>query len=629
MPETQYLDQNGNPVSHQNVYLDANGNPTPVGHPPPDPTEQNAVIDKMQAEASQPTFSERFLSGFGVTPEAIDEAKNNPTKFALKQAGQSLIMGPKAVYDYAKTAGQGIYEGGKEVGNALIAQDQGKGSTVENLVNAAHGVAHGVAQSVPFVGSAGEQVVSDASKGNVGAAAGTLTALGLQGAALRAAGSSPKEVVADEPTTAKVSQHLTNSLSPSRTNQRWAPSVKAAIQSGDLASAVQDAKVSDPVTGQLTAEPLKVENRAQFHDALSQRKDSLWKGEVIPKLEAAGPVPVDKAAVLKSLVLPEQKSISAKVTPKVYDNAVSDQKQFYSGDYPMDIAEAQERAQDLNAQLDAFFKNPSSPETVEARAPKLAAILNERAALNEQINAAVDKMTGSGVADLKKRWGNLKSVEDQAFRAKVASEVSKNPGLAKAMSPYMVGKLAAGAAMMLTGHVEAALALGTYGAAELGTKIIFDRFRNPDSQLKKAVGILEKMPKAPAAASIAPPSSAQPTPSPVTPVAAPQAEPVPPRSRVGEIDFTHISPKRSAESMLKQAGFERNEQGKYVRVKANVPRETPTLPPNIPTEPLARPEPSSPLGGKNVPESFRRLRLTPERVKELEELSRRNKKGKK
>ena len=51
MPQIVYLDENGNPQKDAPIYLDANGNPGPAGHSSDYMARQNALIDKMQADA--------------------------------------------------------------------------------------------------------------------------------------------------------------------------------------------------------------------------------------------------------------------------------------------------------------------------------------------------------------------------------------------------------------------------------------------------------------------------------------------------------------------------------------------------------------------------------------------------
>lgn len=68
MPETQYLDEQGNPARHANVYLDDNGNPAPAGHSAPYLTAQNEIIDKIQPQ------KEGFLSSLA---SAVGEPIHN------------------------------------------------------------------------------------------------------------------------------------------------------------------------------------------------------------------------------------------------------------------------------------------------------------------------------------------------------------------------------------------------------------------------------------------------------------------------------------------------------------------------------------------------------------------------
>jgi hypothetical protein len=323
-----------------------------------------------------------------------------------------------------------------------------------------------------------------------------------------------------------VTKRLTNALSPGKTNQNWSPALKGVLESGDLASAVQDAKVIDPITKKPTTESLDIKSHGDFHEAINQQKNNFWQKEVKPRLDLL------KGQINKTEVLDEmgtvQKGISAKIEPNAYGKAGGEAANFYSNDSPMDYSEAQERVQDLNQRLNSFFKAPIPANEIEATAPRIASTLAERASLNKQIDGAVEKMTGEGIADFKKRYSHLKTIEEQAFKAKVAAEVRKSPGLSKALTPYMGGKILLGLTAILAGHPEAGAAIGGLGAAESVMRVGLNKLSSPEYNLGKAIDVLKKLPKAKV--------SAIPKPIPDVPPEVPQQEPPKPLPTVGRFD---------------------------------------------------------------------------------------------
>ena len=292
-----------------------------------------------------------------------------------------------------------------------------------------------------------------------------------------------------------ISKKLVNALSPSKNNQNWSPALKGVLESGDLASAIQDAKTINPLNKQPTNEPLDIKSHGDFHNAIGQRLQSFWNDEVKPRLALTKGIDVDKNKVLSEM-MGVQQGISAKIEPEAYSRAGGEAANFYKSNKPFNVIEAQERVQDLNRRLDSFFKAPIPISEVEATAPKIASTLAERGALLEQIDNAVQKMSGDKVGDFKKRYGNLKTVEEQAFKAKIASEVRKSPGLSQAITPYMGGKILLGLGAILSSHPgvgAGALGLGTSEAAmRLGGRY----FNTPEHNLSEAVDLLKKLPKA-------------------------------------------------------------------------------------------------------------------------------------
>jgi len=452
----------------------------------PNLSKQNEVIDKIQQDNPE------FPKWMGFTPENV--AKNawqgaKDLASGTFQFGKDVVENPNWFTGKDSTLSKFI---DKPSENEVIRAGE--------KLNTGHPIqayGHSLASVVPLVGPWAANLGEQSGKGDIGGATGNvLGTLGLgklSGVASDVIKSKVGNIIHPTPEilNEKVTKHLTNALNPVKSNAKYLPALKGSLNSGDLASAIQDAKIPD-ANGKPGTEPLNIQDHTDYKEAITQRKNALWD-EIKPKLKLAGNDLIDKSRTLADLQS-TRSGISAKIEPNSYKP--SESETFYSNNTPLKIDDAQERVQDLNKQLNAFFKAPVSASEVEATAPKIANKLAERASLNSQIDEAVEKATGQGIGDFKKRYSNLRQHEEDALRAQITSETKKNPGFARAITPYMGGKVLLGLGALLTGHPEVGMGALGLGTAESGMRLGLGKLQSPEYNLNKAVNILKGMPKA-------------------------------------------------------------------------------------------------------------------------------------
>ncbi len=163
--------------------------------------------------------------------------------------------------------------------------------------------------------------------------------------------------------------------------------------------------------------------------------DSLIDGDMIAKK-------------LRGTVKPE----SIKLSPEIGD-AVNTVANKYEK-IPVSIMEAEDRLQQLNSELTGFFKSSPRSGYIKEQQSEVAALLAERKILRSELYDKIQSLTGTDIAPLKKQYGALMNIQDEALgRMNVASRqapvslqqaINGLFGLAKAASGDMSGLLQIG-----------------------------------------------------------------------------------------------------------------------------------------------------------------------------------------
>lgn len=136
------------------------------------PIPPGATLQPLNQPSQPPGFLKRLAQSVGM-PTSMQELQ------AVQPNTAEDIIGPaataaKTLWNYGKTAVQGMKEGGQDVYEA--AQNMGQGQPVgPNLGKAASGVLHAGLQATPFIGPSIETAGQDIQGGNYQGAAGGLT----------------------------------------------------------------------------------------------------------------------------------------------------------------------------------------------------------------------------------------------------------------------------------------------------------------------------------------------------------------------------------------------------------------------------------------------------------------------
>lgn len=80
------------------------------------------------------------------------------------------------------------------------------------------------------------------------------------------------------------------------------------------------------------------------------------------------------------------------------------------------VADAEEKLQRINADITNYFRSAPRDQHIKGSKPYVAAKLAERLALKDALDAKVNSLSGKGMAELKKSYGALMNVQDEAFK---------------------------------------------------------------------------------------------------------------------------------------------------------------------------------------------------------------------
>ena len=110
---------------------------------------------------------------------------------------------------------------------------------------------------------------------------------------------------------------------------------------------------------------------------------------------------------------------SIKLSPE-YANAIKSATRKYENK-GISIAEAEDKMEKINANLSRFFKSSSRNQYIKGQDEDIAAQLIERKVLRQTLNDKIEKLTGENVAPLKKSYGALMNLQDEALKRVIVS----------------------------------------------------------------------------------------------------------------------------------------------------------------------------------------------------------------
>jgi hypothetical protein len=154
------------------------------------------------------------------------------------------------------------------------------------------------------------------------------------------------------------------------------------------------------------------------------------------------------------------------------------------GDGAFTAIEAQEAIQVLNQTLESSYRNPT-PE-MQGRAFVDSLIAND---LRSQLNKSIEKATGKGYADIKKKYGALKTIEQDIMRRAIVDARKNNKGLIDYSDVVTVGQIVKG----MSSVDPATMAAGLTGK---GLAARYKYRNDPNKIVKSMFQDVEKLSKA-------------------------------------------------------------------------------------------------------------------------------------
>jgi len=235
---------------------------------------------------------------------------------------------------------------------------------------------------------------------------------------------------------------LTRAIMPTKTNKYWN----------------RDAQTSLPII-QKTAktENIPIDTVEDFVSVTQKAKQNIWKDVKSVLSKGQEKIKAGEASAIKGddVVTQMQKSVSPQrqeLSPEFLD-AVNKRAEIYKGKN-LDIDTIEDKLQLINSQLTNYYKSNYRGAYVKENTEDIAAMIAERAVLKDQLKNKLDSITGTNVDALKRKYGSLMNVMDEATGRINVSNRQKPVSLQEAINGTF------GLARAATGDLSGLLQLG-------------------------------------------------------------------------------------------------------------------------------------------------------------------------
>lgn len=332
-----------------------------------------------------------------------------------------------------------------------------------------------------FIGEKAEPVITDAVKSGVDSVTTTLgnAADSAVTTIKKATTKAPEKVAAQSD--AAIVDNFTRGVKPTVTgkstssqigsyNTKVVDAVKTIVENKGALKLTDE--FGDP-TGKLP------ENPRQFGQAIEQAKQEIFnRYDSMTKRAGEKGATVDLLPVVDELNKVAKDSVTKDLHPELAQYATARAEALgQRGSYT--AAEAQTAVQNLNRSLEAFYKNPSY-ETA-SRASIDAMIANN---LREGLDKAITDMNGSGYAELKSKYGSLKTIEKDVNK-RAQMEARKTAGGLSLGDVFSAEEVIRGLATMNPQAIAT-------GAGVKAITSLWKYFNNPERYIKNMFEEAEK-----------------------------------------------------------------------------------------------------------------------------------------
>lgn len=220
-----------------------------------------------------------------------------------------------------------------------------------------------------------------------------------------------------------------------------------------LASAGPDLQAHAQATGS------PITNIAELVDAIPQAKKGLWQ-QYQAKLGPNAQATIDGNAVADAMV----KNIDQRT--RVQNPQLVKQIESTADTYrkPLTLADAEDFLQSANNELHSYYAKNKVGQQVAAKDPTTGHVVAEANALRSALYDKLDELAGPGTADLKRRYGALSDLQEEALRRKnVADRQSQVGTMASLGKIGGIAKIAKGVMTLDPADVASGLAEGALG----------------------------------------------------------------------------------------------------------------------------------------------------------------------
>lgn len=220
-----------------------------------------------------------------------------------------------------------------------------------------------------------------------------------------------------------------------------------------LASAGPDLQAHAQATGQ----PIKT--IADLVEAVPGAKKSVWQ-EYQQKLGPNAKATIDGNSVADAMVNSIDKRTRIQ-NPQLVKQIESTADTYRK---PISLQDAEDFLQSANNDLHSYYAKNKVGQQVAANDPTTGHVVAEAQSLRSALNGKLDELTGPGTADIKRRYGALSELQEQALRRKNVADRQSQVGTMASLGKIAgVAKVVKGVVKLDPGDIMSGLSEGALG----------------------------------------------------------------------------------------------------------------------------------------------------------------------
>lgn len=227
----------------------------------------------------------------------------------------------------------------------------------------------------------------------------------------------------------------------------------------------------DPGLEAIKKTGLPVNSLEDFIEVSREAKKNIWNKIQGTINKAQGKIDI-KGKPVSDAMLDSISSRALEITDDGVDEVIK-RADRYSGK-SLSVQKAEEWLKEINAELNQLFRGSERTGYIKGMETQMAGLLAERRELRKQLYNAIKSATGKDIAPLKKQYGQLMNLQDEAL-ARVMVNSRMNP-----VSLQELLNIAFGIGQMGSGNL-----IG--GAGQIAASTVMKRFNDPNKLISRAV----------------------------------------------------------------------------------------------------------------------------------------------